>query len=83
MFSALTYGVIDNARAQQILHFGSSWKLKSRGEFQYTERIFFESFILKLRVSILKRKLRSWRYPNYTKKKVFLMTQQASNYASR
>ena len=40
-------------RAPQISHFGSSWKLKSQGEFQYIEGI---SFILKIRVLILKRK---------------------------
>ena len=34
-------------RALQILHFGLRWKLKSRGEFQYTKRI---SFIFKLQV---------------------------------
>ena len=34
-----------------------------------------------IRVSILKRKLRDWRYPNDTEKKVSLMTQPVSNYA--
>ena len=68
MFS-VTYEVINKARTLQILQFGSSWKLKSRGEFQYTEGI---SFILKLRVSILKRKLPDWRYPYYTKKKILI-----------
>ena len=54
---------------KQILHFakssGSSWKLQSRWEFQYSEGI---SFLKKLRVSILKIKLPDWRYPKYTKK---------------
>ena len=36
-----------------------------------------------IRVSILKRKLRNSRYPNYTEKKVFLITQPVSNYAGR
>ena len=36
-----------------------------------------------IRVSILKRKLWNWRYPNYTEKKVFLITQPSSNYAGR
>ena len=39
-----------------------------RWEFQYTEGI---SFTVKLRVSILKRKLPDCRYPNYTTKRRF------------
>lgn len=37
-----TYEVINKARALQILHFGSSWELNSRGEFQYTKGILID-----------------------------------------
>ena len=46
-------------------------KIRKSMEFQYAHS----------HVSILKRKLRDWRYPNYTEKKVFLMTQPVSIYA--
>ena len=71
MFS-LTYEVIDKARALQYQSPGSSWKLQSQCEFQYAHSRFD-----------FKKKLRDWRYPNYTETKVFLMTQPVSNYAGR